>query len=187
MAMVHYLDHNATSPLRASARAAMQTALDGGGNASSVHGPGRAARARIDQAREQVAKLANVSASSVIFTSGGSEANCLALKGAVAGALAAEDRITRLFVSAIEHASVRATAAALSESIPGLKLNTIPVTRDGVIDLAAFRLQLMQGKGRALVSVMAANNETGVIVEWTISSWQISLAIRSFLSPFALS
>ena len=163
MAMVHYLDHNATSPLRASARAAMQTALDGGGNASSVHGPGRAARARIDQAREQVAKLANVSASSVIFTSGGSEANCLALKGAVAGALAAEDRITRLFVSAIEHASVRATAAALSESIPGLKLNTIPVTRDGVIDLAAFRLQLMQGKGRALVSVMAANNETGVI------------------------
>ena len=99
----------------------------------------------------------------MIFTSGGSEANCLALKGAVAGALAAEDRITRLFVSAIEHESVRATAAALAETIPGLKVSTIPVTSDGVIDLAAFRLQLMQGKGRALVSVMAANNETGVI------------------------
>ncbi len=163
MTMAHYLDHNATSPLRASARAAMQAALDAGGNASSVHGPGRAARARIDEARERVAKLAGAQPSSVIFTSGGSEANCLALKGAVAGALAAEDRITRVFVSAIEHESVRATAATLAETIPGLKLSTIPVTSDGVIDLAAFRLQLMQGKGRALVSVMAANNETGVI------------------------
>ena len=163
MTTVHYLDHNATSPLRASARAAMQAALDAGGNASSVHGPGRAARARIDEARERVAKLAGAEPASVIFTSGGSEANCLAIRGAVAGALAAEDRITRLFVSAIEHESVRATAAALAESVPGLKLNTIPVTSDGVVDLAAFRLQLMQGKGRALVSVMAANNETGVI------------------------
>jgi cysteine desulfurase len=163
MTMTHYLDHNATSPLRASARAAMQAALDQGGNASSVHGPGRAARIRIDHAREQVAKLGGADASSVIFTSGGSEANCLALKGAVAGALAVEDRITRVFVSAIEHESVRATAAALAQTIPGLKLNTIAVMSDGVIDLAAFRLQLMQGKGRALVSVMAANNETGVI------------------------
>jgi cysteine desulfurase len=163
MTMTHYLDHNATSPLRASARAAMQAALDAGGNASSVHGPGRAARARIDRARELVAKLGGADASSVIFTSGGSEANGLAIRGAVAGALAAEDRITRIFVSAIEHESVRATAATLAETIPGLKLNTIPVTSDGVIDLAAFRLQLMQGKGRAFVSVMAANNETGVI------------------------
>ena len=56
MTTMHYLDHNATSPLRASARAAMQAALDAGGNASSVHGPGRAARARIDQARENVSR-----------------------------------------------------------------------------------------------------------------------------------
>jgi cysteine desulfurase len=167
MTTMHYLDHNATSPLRASARAAMQAALDAGGNASSVHGPGRAARARIDDAREHVAKLAGAETSSVIFTSGGSEANCLALKGAVAGALAAEDRITRVFVSAVEHESVRATAAALAETVPGLKLNTIPVTSDGVIDVAAFRLQLMQGKGRALVSIMAANNETGVLQDLT--------------------
>jgi cysteine desulfurase len=163
MTTVHYLDHNATSPLRASVRAAVQAALDAGGNASSVHGPGRAARARVDEARERVAKLVGADPTSVIFTSGGSEANCLAIRGAVAGALAAEDRITRLFVSAIEHESVRATAAALVESVPGLKVNTIPVTSDGVIDLAAFRLQLMQGKGRTLVSVMAANNETGVV------------------------
>lgn len=163
MTTMHYLDHNATSPLRASARAAVQAALDAGGNASSVHRPGRAARALVDNARDRVARLAGCDASSVIFTSGGSEANGLALKGAIAGALAAEDRITRLFVSAIEHDSVRATAAALAESVPGLKLSTIPATSDGVLDLNAFRLQLMQGKGRALVSVMAANNETGVI------------------------
>jgi len=96
MTTIHYLDHNATSPLRASARAAIQAALEAGGNASSVHGPGRAARARVDEARERVARLAACAPASVIFTSGGSEANCLALKGAVAGALAAEDRITRL-------------------------------------------------------------------------------------------
>jgi len=164
MTTMHYLDHNATSPLKASARAAMLTALEAGGNASSVHKPGRGARASIDDARERVARLAGCGASSVIFTSGGSEANCLALKGAIAGALAAKDRIvTRLFISAIEHESVRAAAAALAETVPGLKLSTIPATSDGLLDLGAFRLQLMQGKGRALVSVMAANNETGVI------------------------
>ncbi len=163
MTTMHYLDHNATSPLRPSARAAMLAALDAGGNASSVHGPGRTARAAVDNARDRVARLAGCEASAVIFTSGGSEANCLVLKGAVAGALAAEDRITRVFVSAIEHDSVRATAAALAETVPGLKVSTIPATSDGLLDLNAFRLQLMQGKGRTLVSVMAANNETGVI------------------------
>jgi cysteine desulfurase len=165
MTTMHYLDHNATSPLRPSARAAMLAALDAGGNASSVHGPGRGARAAVDTARGHVARLAGCDSSSVIFTSGGSEANCLALKGAIAGALAAEARITRAFVSAIEHDSVRATAAALAETVPGLKVSTIPATSDGLLDLNAFRLQLMQGKGRTLVSVMAANNETGVILD----------------------
>src|SRR5262245_27808466 len=120
MAM-HYLDHNATSPLRPSARAAMLAALEAGGNASSVHGLGRSARARIDDARECIAGFVGCAQSSVIFTSVGSEANSLAMKGAIAGALAAEDRITRLFVSAIEHESVRAAAAALAETVPGLK------------------------------------------------------------------
>ena len=66
-------------------------------------------------------------------------------------------------VSAIEHESVRANAAALAQSVPGLKLSEIPVMKDGAVDPAALRLQLMQGKGRALVCVMAANNETGVV------------------------
>jgi cysteine desulfurase len=158
-----YLDHNANSPLRPSARKAMDDALAVCGNASSVHGAGRAARARVEAAREQVAALVDAPASAVVFTSGGSEANALALRGMVAGALAAEDRITRLFVSATEHDSVRANAAALAETVPGLKLNEIPVTADGTIDLSVLRLALMQGKGRALISVMAANNETGVV------------------------
>jgi cysteine desulfurase len=158
-----YLDHNATSPLRASARAAMQRAFDDAGNASSVHGAGRLARAMVEDARDKVARFAGAPRGSVVFTSGGGEANALALRGAVAAAAEAGERITRLFVLSIAHDSVRATAAALAESEPGLRVTEIPVAKDGVIDLDAFRRLLIGGKGRALVSVMAANNETGVI------------------------
>jgi cysteine desulfurase len=161
--MPAYLDNNATAPLRNGARDAMLAALAAGGNASSVHAAGRKARATIEDARDKVATLAGAPAASVIFTSGGSEANALALRGTILGALAAEARITRIFVSAIEHESVRANAKALADSVPGVKLADIPVTPDGVIDPSAFRLQVMSGKGRALVSVMAANNETGAV------------------------
>ncbi|MBV9991469.1 MAG: cysteine desulfurase [Alphaproteobacteria bacterium] len=158
---MHYLDHNASSPLRPQARAAMERAFSVGGNPSSVHGAGRAARRLVEEAREQVASLMGVSASSVIFTGGGTEANALALRGAIDGALEAGERITRLFVSSVEHHSVLKTAAALAERVPGLRLETIPVTADGIIDLAATSLN--EGKGRALIAVQAANNETGVI------------------------
>jgi cysteine desulfurase len=158
-----YLDHNATSPLRASARLAVETALHAHGNASSVHAAGRAARAQIEEARDHVAQLAGATPASVVFTSGGSEANALALRGAIAGAALEEDRIARLFVSAIEHESVRANASVLAEAVPGLKLTEIPVTGQGTVDLGALRLNLIQGKGRLLISVMAANNETGVV------------------------
>ncbi len=160
---MHYLDHNATSPLRPEARAAMERALDIGGNPSSVHARGRAARAIVEQAREQVAALANADPADVIFASGGTEANALALCGAVAGAAEAGARLTRLFVSAIEHDSVLANALALAERAAGLRVEIIPVTPDGVIDVAALRVQLREGKGRALIAAMAANNETGVI------------------------
>src|SRR5258706_801601 len=158
-----YLDHNATSPLRASARLAVEAALHAHGNASSVHAAGRSARARIEEARLSVAHLACATPACVVFTSGGSEANALALRGAIAGAVLEEDRIARLFVSAVEHESVRANASALAEAVPGLKLTEIPVTAHGTLDLGALRLNLIQGKGRVLVSVMAANNETGVV------------------------
>src|SRR5204862_3976858 len=131
------------------------------GDASSVHAAGRTARARIETAREQAARLTRAPPGAVVFTSGGSEANALALRGAVAGAAEAEDRITRLFVSAIEHESVRANAVALADSVPGLKLTIVPVTKDGTVDIAALRLALMQGKGSALVSVLAETYVNG--------------------------
>lgn len=158
-----YLDYNATAPLRPEARAAMLAALEAPGNAMSVHGPGRAARASIEKARRQVAAAVGAQADDVIFTGGGTEANTLALRGALQAASAAGERITRLIVSAIEHDSVRATAAACGESIAGLRVLTAPVTRTGKLDLAEFKRLLDEGKGRALVSLMAANNETGVI------------------------
>lgn len=158
-----YLDHNATSPLRPEAGAAMERALAASGNPSSVHGAGRAARALVEDARERVAALAGGRAQDVIFTSGGSEANTLALRGAIEGALEAGERITRLFVCAIEHDSVLANAAALGERVPGLRVETVAVTPTGTVALEALRVMLREGKGRALVAVMAANNETGVV------------------------
>jgi len=160
---MHYIDHNATSPLRPEARAAMERALAIGGNPSSVHGRGRAARAVVEEAREHVASLVRARAQDVIFTSGGTEANALALWGAIGGAAETGERITRLFVSAIEHDSVLANASAIAERSAGTRLTLIPVTKDGVVDLDAFSDGLREGKGRALITVMAANNETGVI------------------------
>ena len=157
---MHYLDHNASSPLRPEAKAAMERAYSAG-NPSSVHGAGRAARKLIEEAREQVAALMGVAPSNVIFTSGGTEANALALRGAVEGSLESGERITRLFVSSIEHDSVLKTSASLAERVPGLRLETIPVSADGVADLSATTL--IEGKGRALIVMMAANNETGVV------------------------
>jgi cysteine desulfurase len=158
-----YLDHNATSPLRPEASAAVTRASEIGGNPSSVHARGRAARAMVEEAREAVAKLAGARAQDVIFTSGGTEASALALYGAVYGALEAEARITRIFVSAIEHPAVLANAAAIAERVAGIRVAEIPVTVDGIVDVEALRVMLREGKGRTLVCVMAANNETGVV------------------------
>src|SRR3984957_9900693 len=161
---MHYLDHNATSPLRPECLSAVTHALSVGGNPSSIHAKGRAARAIMEEARERVAALAGAAADQVIFTSGATEANDLALFGAVEGSLAEEEvRITRIFVSAIEHSSVLATADRLAERFPWVRVSRLAATGDGVIDLEGLRVALREGKGRALVAVMAANNETGVV------------------------
>ena len=161
---MHYLDHNATSPLRPECLSAMTHALAVGGNPSSIHAKGRAARAITEEAREKVARLAGAKADQVVFTSGATESNNLALFGAVEGSLAeGETRITRIFVSAIEHSSVLVTADRLAERFPWVKTQRLAVTADGVIDLEGLRVALREGKGRALVAVMAANNETGVV------------------------
>jgi cysteine desulfurase len=141
-----YLDWNATAPLRPAARAAMAAALELTGNPSSVHGEGRAARALIEQARGDVAALAGAEARNVIFTSGGTEANALALSPALG---------ERLLVSAIEHPSVLAGGRFAA-------VEKIAVDANGIVDLAALEAQLANTQ-RALVSLMAANNETGVV------------------------
>jgi cysteine desulfurase len=151
-----YADWNATAPLRAEARAALLAALDAGGNPSSVHAEGRAARRLIDAARDQVAALVGGEPRNVVFTSGGTEANMLALTPTrTAGGTVAPDR---LLVSAIEHPSVLAGGRFPAESV-----DRLPVSASGVIDLAALERRLAAQSGRALVSLMLANNETGVL------------------------
>ena len=158
-----YLDHNATSPLRPEARAATERALAVSANPSSVHASGRASRTLVEEARADVASLVGARAQDVVFTGSGTEANVLALSGAIQGAAEAGQRITRLFVSAIEHDSVLATASVLVERNAGLRLEQVSVGPDGVILVEELRRNLREGKGRALIAMMAANNETGVV------------------------
>jgi cysteine desulfurase len=156
-----YLDWNATAPLRPQARAAMVAALDQIGNPSSVHQEGRAARHLVEQARERVAILVGAEPRNVVFTSGGTEANMMALTPAleISGK---KTSFHRLMISAVEHASVRAGGA-----FPPHQVEAIPVTAEGVVDIGALEGRLnevqRQGLKAPLVSVMAANNETGVI------------------------
>ncbi len=155
-----YLDWNATAPLRPEARAAMDAALDCVGNPSSVHEEGRRARRLVEEARAQVAALVGAAASHVTFTSGGTEANMLALSPAIE---TADNKAPcdRLLVSSIEHTSVRAGGR-----FPPKAVEEVGVTPQGQVDLGALesRLAVLAGKGeRLLVSIMLANNETGVI------------------------
>ncbi len=152
-----YLDWNATAPLRPQARRAMEAALDLVGNPSSVHADGRSARARIESAREEVASLVGAQARNVIFTSGGTEANTLALTPSLAtGERHSRDRV---LISSIEHPSVRAGGR-----YPLQLREDVPVTPEGVVDLTWLAERLDELKGNApTVSVMLANNETGVI------------------------
>ncbi len=138
-----YLDHNASAPVRPEARAAAAEAMAVAGNASSVHGDGRRARALLEDARDRVAALAGALPREVVFTSGATEANHLALAGCG----------RRLLASAVEHPSVLATAGIVP----------VPVDGEGLIDLAALERLLGEDDAPALVSAMAANNETGAI------------------------
>jgi len=146
-----YLDYNASAPLRPAAREAVLTALDATGNPSSVHAEGRRAQAIVETAREQVAALVGARPSEVVFTSGATEANNWVM---AAGWKA-------ICVSAIEHDSVLAPARAC-----GAKVIALPANSDGVVELGAVAEVLTHaatGGGRVLLSVMIANNETGVI------------------------
>ncbi len=145
--MRSYLDHNATSPLRPSVKEAMRAAMDVEGNASSVHREGRHAHKLLDDSREKIAFSLGCLPQMITFTSGGTEANNMALRGV---------SVERILVSAIEHDSVHAAAKA-----SGRTVEIIPVDSRGRVDLSALEAMLKGAK--ALVSVMVANNETGVI------------------------
>jgi cysteine desulfurase len=151
-----YFDWNATTPLRPQAKAAMDEALALAGNPSSVHAEGRAARRVVEQAREQVAELVGARPSDVFFTSSGTEANMLALTPAIETRNERQPR-DKLLISAIEHSSVRAGGRFSNKAIADL-----PVDSEGRVDLAALKPAL-SGSSRALVSIMLANNETGII------------------------
>jgi cysteine desulfurase len=140
-----YLDWNATAPVRPEAAAAVVAALVHCGNASSVHRSGRAARQMVERAREAVAALIGASPEGIVFVSGGSEANHLALRGS---------ERERVLVSAVEHGSV---LQAVSDA------EAIAVDGNGIVDMGRLEQQLASDPRPAIVSVMLANNETGVI------------------------
>lgn len=152
-----YLDYNATAPLSPEVRDWLIQALelDLFGNASSVHWSGQRARKHLEQARTRIAQLTLRKPSEIIFTSGGTEANNLALRGALLGD---RTRSPRLLVSAVEHPSVLEPARRLARE--GVDLEILPVDRNGALDLEALSRALQ--RPTTLVSVMAVNNETGV-------------------------
>lgn len=154
--MPTYLDHNATTPMDSRVVDAMLPYLGGpAGNASSLHRFGRMARDAVEHARAQVAALIGCQASEIIWTSGGTEANNLAIKG-MAASLTAE----RILYGATDHPAVMETAESLAGQ--DTQVEAIKMNGDGLIDFASFERQLEQGPVD-LVSVMRANNETGVI------------------------
>jgi len=157
---VIYLDHAATSPLRPSAAAALRAAYDGPlGNPSGAHTAARRAKALLEEARERVAARCGVGPAAVTFTSGGTEADNLAVKGVVRAARSVARRDPTVVVSAVEHKAVLAPADRVAAE--GVRVLRAPVTTEGVVDLD--RLADLLDERVVLVSVMQVNNETGVI------------------------
>lgn len=148
-----YLDHNATTPLRPAARAAMVAALEPFGNPSSVHAEGRAARALVEQARGPVAALVGGGARNVVFTSGATEALALALRPSWRRERQAWGG---LLLSATEH-----LAALQGHDFADARI--LPVDGDGRLDLAALESALEEAGRPVMLALQAANNETGVV------------------------
>ncbi|MGW6728938.1 cysteine desulfurase family protein [Nocardia sp. NPDC055029] len=158
-----YLDHAATTPMLPAAVEAMTAALSTVGNASSLHGSGRAARRSLEEARESIAADLGARPSEVIFTSGGTESDNLAVKGIFWGRRAGDPRRTRIVTSAVEHHAVL-DAVEWLEKHEGARVTWLPVDAEGVVSPHALREVLAeQADEVALVSVMWANNEVGTV------------------------
>ncbi len=153
-----YLDHNASTRPHPSVVRAMARFLDEDfGNPSSIHAAGRAARDAIERARDQVARLVGVGRDELVFTSGGTEGNNLAIRGGAEAARAADPRRTRVLTTSIEHPSV--LAAALALELRGFAVTRLPVDASGRLDEDALERAL--GSDVALLTVQAANHELG--------------------------
>ena len=161
--MPAYLDHAATTPLSGAALAALTRELARTGNPSSLHGSGRRARRAVEDARETIAAAAGAHPSEVIFTSGGTEADNLAVKGMYWSRLAEDPKRRRILCSAVEHHAVLDTVEWL-ERHEGAEVAWLPVDSEGVVDLEVLESELSRDPGTvALVTVMWANNEVGTI------------------------
>jgi cysteine desulfurase len=158
-----YLDHAATTPLSAEALSALTRELSRTGNPSSLHGSGRRARRSVEDAREAIATAAGAHPSEVIFTSGGTESDNLAVKGLYWSRSGEDPARRRILCSAVEHHAVLDTVEWL-ERHEGAQVTWLPVDGDGVVDLDALAAELARDPGSiALVTVMWANNEVGTI------------------------
>jgi cysteine desulfurase len=156
-----FLDAAATTPVRREALEAMWPYLSGEfGNPSSHHSLGEAAAAALAEARSGVAKVLNCRAGEVTFTSGGTEADNLAVKGIALARQAADPSLNRIVISAIEHPAVEESARYL-ERVHGFAVDVLRVDGEGLVSLEGLREMI--GPQTALVSIMYANNEVGTV------------------------
>ncbi|WP_345214808.1 cysteine desulfurase family protein [Georgenia halophila] len=160
--MTTYLDHAATTPVRPEVAAAYTEELGRLGNPSSLHGAGREARRRLEEAREQLAAAIGAEPAEVVLTSGGTEADNLAVKGAYWGRRATDPALRAVAISAVEHHAVLEAAEWLGEH-EGADVTQLRVDSDGTLDLDHLDEVLAPGTV-AVVSTMWANNETGVLL-----------------------
>lgn len=160
-----YLDHAATTPMHPAAIEAMTAALASVGNASSLHGSGRLARRRMEEARETLARLLGCRPSELIFTAGGTESDNLAVKGIYWARRDAEPKRRRIITTAVEHHAVLDAVQWLVDH-EDAEVTWLPVDAEGVVAPGSLRSALEAGDGPAdvaLVSIMWANNEVGTV------------------------
>jgi cysteine desulfurase len=158
-----YLDHAATTPMHPAAIEAMTAVLSTVGNASSLHGTGRVARRRMEEARETLAQLLGARPSEVVFTAGGTESDNLAVKGIYWARRDAEPQRRRIVTTPVEHHAVLDAVQWLAEH-EGADVTWLAVGEDGSVAPAALRKALQDHDDVALVSIMWANNEVGTIM-----------------------
>ena len=158
-----YLDHAATTPMQPAAIEAMTDVLATVGNASSLHTSGRAARRRMEEAREALARLLGARPSEIVFTAGGTESDNLAVKGVYWARRDADSRRRRIVTSPVEHHAVLDAVMWLVEH-EGAEVTWLPVDATGVVSASALRDALQAYDDVALVSVMWVNNEVGTIM-----------------------